>query len=180
MSVGVFPPPAAPDKLVISPFSACSLGVELAAFATAAPASATWPTTNKAFYYPFTISQGLTVTKMWAINGAAVSGNVDIGIYNAAGARLVSKGSTAQSGTNAMQVFDVTDTVLGPGLYFLALNMDNTTGTFILSIVAGFADLAMGWYTQAVGAVTLPATATFASSTSGIVPLFGLEANTVY
>lgn len=172
--------PPGPDKLVISPFSACALGVEMAAFATPAPASGTWPTANRAFYYPFTINRGLTVTRMWMINGAVVSGNVDIGIYNSSQARLVSMGSTAQAGVNAMQVFNVTDTVLTPGLYYLALNMSSATGTVILAIVAGFADLAMGYYSQAVGAVTLPATATWAASTAGIVPLFGLEGNTVY
>jgi hypothetical protein len=57
---------------------------------------------------------------MLVLNGATASGNMDVGIYDYAGTRLVSSGSTAQSGTSAFQDFDITDTLLGPGIFYLA------------------------------------------------------------
>jgi hypothetical protein len=60
-------------------------------------------------------------------NGAAVAGNLDVAIYKPDGTRLVSAGSTAQSGTTTLQVVDVTDTFLMRGLYYMAM-ASNTSG----------------------------------------------------
>jgi hypothetical protein len=124
-----------------------------------------WPTSNLAIYIPVEIYEPVTIVKMSVNNGSAVSGNIDVGIYDAGGKRLVSKGSTAQAGTSAIQTFDITDTLLLPGLYYMAVALDNTTGT-----LAGWNSMTspeqkmVGLYEQGT-AFPLPATATFATFT---------------
>src|SRR3989304_754734 len=85
----------------ISTFSPESIGIDLAAVLSAAPSSGVMPESNYVVFCPFRLSIPITVVKLWAFNGAAVSGNVDVGIYNSAGLLQVSAGSTAQAVTNA-------------------------------------------------------------------------------
>ena len=66
------------------------------------------------------------------MNGAAVSGNVDCGVYDPLGNRLGSVGSTAQSGTTAPQRINFTVPLqLAPGRYYLGVAMDNATGALV-------------------------------------------------
>jgi hypothetical protein len=111
---------------------------------------------------------------------ASSSGNIDIGIYGVDGTRLVSKGSTAMAGTNTLQIFDVTDTYLAPGDYFLAIALDNNTAiVWASALVAGMAPF-LGIYIETLSDLPLPATATFAiASALLLVPLFGLTTRTV-
>ncbi len=96
-------------------------------------ASATFPSSNRAYYYPFWIDDILTAYKFAWWNGTVVSGNVSMSIYDIGKNQLV-EAHVAQSGTSALQVLDCTDTVLNPGNYYLGLSMDNTTGTLFRSI----------------------------------------------
>lgn len=149
------------DPIVISPAIPQSLGAILNAMGLGAGAVA-WATANKAFYMPFSVDAPVTIVKMLVINGATVSGNIDVGIYDRGGARLVSSGSTAQSGVSAVQEFNITDTVLNPGLYYLACAMDNTTGTLEMWTPSASLSRSFGLAEQA-SAFALPATATFAA-----------------
>lgn len=145
----------------ISPYLQFGVG-----FLGAASVSVAWPTANKAIYMPVLLAEPLLVTQMWVENGATASGNIDVGIYDEAGTRIVSSGSTAQSGTSAMQVFNVTDTLLGPGVFYIAVALDNTTGTVH---VWGSATTILGRATgalQQTSAFALPAVATFATLTT--------------
>jgi hypothetical protein len=135
----------------------CSIGQSLSA--------AAWPASNRAYYVPVSIFSTVTVVKMFVINGGTASGNIDVGIYDAGGARLVSIGSTAQSGTSAIQEFNITDTTLNPGLYYLACAMDNTTGTLEVWNPAAGIIHAFGICEQA-SAFALPSSATFGAITS--------------
>jgi hypothetical protein len=69
--------------------------------------------------------------QLFVANGSAVSGNFDLGIYDAAGTRLVSIGSTAQSGTTALQAATISPVPLSPGLYYFGLALDNTSGAVL-------------------------------------------------
>lgn len=120
-------------RFVISTYSPLSCGVELAAGAAGAPASTAHSTANRAYLIPFYLPAPATAMKIWISNGAAVSGNLDLGIYDENYARLVSLGSTAQAGTATAQVGDITDTFLQAGAYYMAYALDNTTGCFIRS-----------------------------------------------
>lgn len=148
--------------------------------------SAQWPLANLAIYVPFVIPEAITVVKMWCQNSAAVAGNLDLGIYASdasflPGTRLVSKGSTAMSGTSLVQEFDVTDTVLQAGLYFMAMASDTAGATQTLNLLtAGTAALwrTAGVYEQST-AFALPASATPVVFARTVIPLFGLACRTV-
>jgi hypothetical protein len=138
------------------------------------PASAAWPASNDALFVPFTLPQATLIKRLFVVNGAAVSGNIDVGIYSESGARIVSTGSTAQSGTSTLQFFDITDLVIGPGRFYLAVALDNTTGTLFRASLTVPRAQALGLAKQAT-AFALPATATFATMTAGYLPLMGAE-----
>jgi hypothetical protein len=87
-----------------------------------------WPSANLAIFVPMPIASPFIATQMWVVNGATVSGNIDVGIYDIQGNRLVSIGSTAQAGTTSNQTFNITDTLLSPAVYYLAVALDNATG----------------------------------------------------
>lgn len=177
------PPPsvARVPPRAITPWSFESLGATIAAFADPAPATTAWSQANQALFVPFSIPFTKTAKKMFLFNGSAVSGNVDVGIYNDAGTRLVSAGSTAQAGTSAIQEFDITDTALpGSQLLYMAVVLDNTTGA--VNSRSGGADEGKlrGILTMA-SAFPLPSTATFASpSTNFRMPIFGIAFETAY
>lgn len=140
-------------------------------------ASAAWPTAKKVFYLPFRVPSALLVQQLYVYNGAAVSGNVDVGIYTPGGTRLVSIGSTAQAGTNDQQLFDIADTLLAPGAYYLAVTLDNTTGTTfrLVPLNVGVGRI-VGALTETTVAFGLPATATFATVADTYYPACGLLA----
>lgn len=168
-------PSAAAMPPAVTPLHRESLGDVLAAVASAAPASATWPSANQAVYIPFGVTRTVTAYRAFVYNGTAVSGNFDIGIYDSAGARVVNSGSTAQSGTSANQEVDIADTQLTPGLYYMALVFDNTTAT-TFRVTPGTQLLRQAGVMLQATAFTLPATLTFAAPTSGAhVPIFGFS-----
>ena len=160
------------DPVVISAATPQSIGEALNSIGSGLSAAA-WPTANKAYYIPVSIYSPVTIVKMFVVNGATASGNIDVGIYDAGGARLVSIGTTAQSGTSAIQEFNITDTTLSPGLYYLACAMDNTTGTVEVWNPSIAIARSLGIVEQTT-AFALPATATFAALSGTFrVPFIG-------
>lgn len=142
-------------------------------------ASIAWATANQARYVPFWIPERIVVVKLLAYNGATLGGNTDIGIYDEVGSEVVGIGAAAQTPTNNWQEFDITDTPLNPGLYFVGLLNTTTTATYF-----GWANKeigrAMGVYSQAVGAATLPTpTATFAALDAAVIPIVGMATRTL-
>lgn len=133
--------------------------------------SAVWPAANRAYYLPVVVETPCTVYKMMVFPSVQ-SGNLDVGIYSEDGTRLVSKGSTAVGTAGAIQVIDITDTPLNPGIYFLAINVDNTTAAFLRGGTGG-ADFyrSCGIQQQAVGAVALPSSTSFGNPSSAYAPL---------
>ena len=117
---------------------------------------------NRAQFIPFTLSEMVVIKRMSIVNGASVSGNVDVGIYDQAGNRLVSIGGVAQGPINSAQIFDIADTQLAAGRYYLAVVLSGTAGLCGLSgftggcVYAGVKEMA--------AAYPLPDTATFADN----------------
>ncbi len=142
-----------------------------AAFAqtTAFNSGAVWPAANRALYMPFLVEVPVTAYQM-AFEVTTQSGNCDVGIYDELGNRLVSKGSTAV-GAAGIQTLDITDTVLTPGLYYMAMNVDNITAA-VTRLAPGLALhlQTVGMQQQAVGAVALPNPATFANPATAYLP----------
>jgi hypothetical protein len=138
-----------------------------------------WPVANKAVYIPFVCNEAVTVTQLFNINGNVVSGNIDVGIYTAAGSKVITSGSTTQSGTDVVQVYNIADTALAVGRYYFALALDNTSGRN-----NGMAALnvhrtnAMGCLQQ-TSAFPLPSSATFAAYSEVFVPVVGAMLGTV-
>lgn len=153
-----------PPLGTITPASECC-GIQM--FGTGF-ASAVWPAANRAIYIPFCVEQIVTVYQM-AVEVVTQSGNLDLGLYDQDGRRLVSAGSTAVAVTG-LQIIDITDTVLEPGVYFMAMCVDNTTASFKRCNTDILTLQAFGVQQQAVGAVTLPDPATFANPASPYIP----------
>jgi hypothetical protein len=152
---------------------------DLMRIAAVNPGTSAWTTANTAVFLPFTISFPYLAQKM-AVQVATQSGNMDIGIYDEKGNRLVSMGSTAV-GAAGLQVFDITDTWLNPGTYFMAVNADNVAAFLgpTTTILAANHGRTSGLQQQAVGAVTLPNPATFATFTARNVPFVTISGATL-
>lgn len=168
------------NKNVITSLTRDSIGVELAGITSSFSSSAaTWPTANKAFYLPFRLAYPVIATKMFWLNGATVGTNaVDVGIYDQAGNRLVSIGSTTTSGASTVQTVDITDTTLNPGLYYMAMAVNGTTDTSFRTAPTAPMSRMLGIYEQ-TSAFALPATATFAVATAAHIPFIGITTKTV-
>lgn len=131
--------------------------------------SATWATANLAVYWPFTVQQTQTVYKFFWINGSAAGNNADAGIFDSAGVKLISTGSTAMSGNNTLQVTDVADTVLVPGRYWFGFSHSSTTAnrvTVLTGQSGGTWALLVGTRTE-TSALPLPSTATLTTIQTG-------------
>lgn len=163
------------SDFIISTSGPLSIGYEIASSEVATASSVAWPAANRALFVPFQVSEQVTVYQTFLINGATVSGNVDLGVYKEDGTYIISTGATAQSGTNALQAIDITDTMFGPGRFYMALSISNTTATvFGYLTFDGPTATGFGMFQQA-SAHPLPTTsATFASCSSSTVPRFGI------
>lgn len=166
-----------PNTASITPWSLLeSIGSKIAGMnvSMTGAASAVWPSANLAVYVPFVLRRQITVTQLFWYNGATASGNVDVGIYTADGARIVSSGSTAQGTINVLQAVDITDTPIGPGLYRMALAVNNGTATMFAAASGLIALFSSAGVTQQATAFALPATSTIATATFDYLPVFGL------
>lgn len=176
-----------PQQTVVGTHGLQSLAVDVCVYANIAGRSgAVWPAANRALYVAVWIEQPMVARRLWC-RPTVQSGNLDMGIYDAKGNRIVSKGSTAVGVTTALQIIDITASVTGtaspvllPGMYFLALNVDNTTAAMTMCAPAS-AEICRiaGVQQQAVGAVTLPNPATFANPASAYIPVMGMFGGTV-
>ena len=133
-------------------------------------ADTAWPASNRAIFVPIRIVEPTVAINIGVGNGVTVSGNFDVGIFTLDGVRIISSGSTAQSGAYAFQVVDIADTLLGSGVYYLAVAFDNTTATPIRTTLAQLAMCKMIGIAEMSSAFPLPATATLATATSSYIP----------
>jgi hypothetical protein len=133
-----------------------------------------WPTANLAIYVPVIVATTVIVRKLWFGSAATGTGNVDMALYDGAGAAVVSATNAAKEAAIGIQSFDVTDTTIGAGLYFLGLASDSGTDTFMRAAPAAPLPLSTGILTES-SAYPLPATATWtANQTLAFVPAVGM------
>lgn len=135
------------------------------------PVAVAWPAANRAIFTPFRVPVPVTVYKLACATNTGTTGNFDLGIYDQAGNLIVSTGSTAKTTASSERVVDITDTLLLPGMYYLAMVTDGTTnyvgyttGIPNLGIVKQFGVRQMN------SAFALPSTATFATVASAVIP----------
>lgn len=133
-----------------------------------------WTAANRAHYTPLSIPERFTISRFFALNGNVNSGNINMGLYTAAGTLLVSTGSTLQSGVIAIQFIDIANVSFPPGDYYLALLASNTAAQFHATAVNNQYELRMmGMLQEDVGSINLPATMTPVSYTSASVYHYG-------
>ena len=159
---------------VISTYSIESAGSEFQTYAATLhnTTSRTWATANTAIALPFVVETSFVCANGLVHNGAAVSGNLDIGIYTTAFAKVASSGSVAQAGVNTLQLVTLS-TTLAAGEYYMVLALDNVVGT-----VFGNSPTAPGtrlWkgFTMAA-AFPLPATLTPAANSTVTNMVYGI------
>jgi len=97
----------------------------------------TWVTNNKALFIPFRVETAMTAKRIGFMAGNASSGNIDIGIYDTDGNRLVSFGSFASSGSSRTQIKDITDTALTASTYYYAALVCSSTTMQMMTLRAG-------------------------------------------
>lgn len=177
MTVAVYTPRTRPNPL---PLHITSIGrwnafAAIASFQLSANfANSAWPAANRAVYVPVALHARFTVARFMVCNAGAVAGDLDIGLYNFAGSRLISTGTTAQSGTNAVQYVDVTNQSFPAGNYWLALVLGDTGGRVSTSTTgAGGFEPFWGATLENLGSTVLPATMTPAVRAVGTLPCFG-------
>jgi hypothetical protein len=114
---------------------------------------------NTAIFIPFHLPFPYPVKRLFWVNGTAVSGNVDIGLYSGEGKRLYSAGSTAQAGTSATQFVTPSPAFILPSdVYYMGFVADNTTGQcFRRSNLTGLSAGLSGGMLQQASAFPLPA-----------------------
>lgn len=155
---------------ILSPWFAWPFDGELQ-LSTSANTSTAWSTANAALYFPIWLPEPCVVTVAWWQNGTTATGNIDCGIYTSDGKRILSTGSTAQSGTSAIQSVNITDTQLPEGLIYLALAASSGSATF-WETAAGPNGYTSGIKLQ-LSAFPLPNPATFATINGAALPKFG-------
>ncbi len=162
-----------PQSLILSTVGPASMfGDNYAALGTIASAAA-WGAANTAVYVPVMLEIPAAAYQMAFIVGAQ-AGNYDVGIYDEAGGlpntRLVSLGSTTVP-VAGIALANIADTVLKPGVLFLAMNLSTLTTLTIncYNPGGGVQTCQMhGVMTEAVGATALPATATAVTAVAPI------------
>ena len=177
-----FPISVVEPLVTIHPWSLESMGtgiIGLGGVTLISVTSAVYPTANLALFIPFVLTKPKTVLQLFSFTGGTKSGNIDMAIYSEDGTKLTSAANVAQGTINVLQVFDITDIQIGPGVFYLAVVLDNTTGTLrrgILTVNIMGASLGMA---EMAAAYPLPATAVFAQITGNYIPLIGLSTRLV-
>lgn len=85
---------------------------------------------NRAYYWPMVLPRPCVLYKFFGTNGATVDGNVDIGLYRQNYTKVLSVGPTAMAGASVVQWFDVANTYIPAGAYYLAHWSSSNTATF--------------------------------------------------
>lgn len=171
-------PPSHGNTTVISPAAFESIGYSLRQWGLSVSSSA-YPAANLALYVPFVLSAPTNIQSVFWITGLTTGGNNDVGIYQEDGTKIVSLGSTARgAASSTITTTSLTDTVVGRGRYYMAFLSDAANNQIAWTPAAGLCEAA-GVLEQAVGAASLPSTATFAVTTRAYIPHFGLYAQTI-
>lgn len=137
---------------------------------------------NIGIYVPIEVKAAFSAKKMFCMNGGTAAGNVDIGLYTEAFAKVVSMGPTLQSGTTAIQEFDISDTPVAIGRYYLAISLSNATGTLYTTDIGTTTGISVmkGYGLGTQGSVgTLPSTITPSVPSTQFVPFFGMSSRTL-
>ena len=151
-----------------------STATALSTMNTVAPASTAWPAANRALFIPIRVPRRVIVYKLVTGAGATATGNFDVGIYDIGGNRIIASGATAK-GASVEHIINITDTAIGPGLYYLAMSADGTNNYAMIS-PGGSTPVPeqknrLAGVLQMASAYVLPSTATFAACSTIPIPV---------
>lgn len=108
---------------------------------------ATATTTNDAHLMPVVVPKEVTITKIRIAEVITSSGNINVGVFNSALTSLRTSGSVACPAAGVDRDVSLSSSLtFGPGLYYFAIAMDNTTAS-----IRRFADVALGGITRDAG-----------------------------
>lgn len=134
---------------------------------------AVWPSANRAIYMPVLVESYVTAYQI-AFEVTTQSGNYDVGIYDELGTRLINKGSTAVPAAG-IATADITDTPLTPGLYWLAMAIDNGTAAVVRQTASSTVGaLTVHGLQDQDTAFALPSTATFSAPAAAYWPIMAV------
>jgi hypothetical protein len=143
---------------------------------TATPAGAAWPLANLALYVPIYFNEACTIYEVGCGGGATAGGNFDIGLYDMAGAKIQTTGTTART-ASAWNPVNWTDLVIAAGWYYAAMAANGVDAYSGVIPAAGLAE-AVGVCEQQT-AFVLPATATLTRTTRAYVPTIAFAVRSV-
>lgn len=104
-----------------------SVGSFTAALRQGMTLSTAWPAAKVVVYYPISIAAPFLVKLIYWQNGTTPTGNIEVGVYDEAGNRKGTSGSTAAGTSAAVQSVTPTAFLLpGPARYYLAVTCDGT------------------------------------------------------
>jgi hypothetical protein len=131
-----------------------------------------WGTQYRAIYVPVRVVRRVVVRQLGWVSGPTAAGNCDVGIYDSTGTRIVATGSQTNTSASITRVVDITDTTIGPGCYYLGLNNDTTTDTFLSYPITAPEAAARGLLSETLGSLALPSTASWAlANTLTFIPI---------
>lgn len=151
----------------VSTLSGLALGNSMAG---ASPAGVAWPAANRALFVPCRIPMSCTIYKMACGTGTGTAGNFDLGFYDQWGNLLVSTGTTGKTTASSERIVDVTDTFIGPGMYYLAMATDGVTGYYATATSVTISNQKLMGCREMETAFPLPSTATFATVSTAFLP----------
>lgn len=165
----------------ISTLSPEAVGHQIAALATAAPADSNGPTANIAILVPFHLDQPTHVYRFFWLNGTAVSGNIDVGIYTSNLTLIGKTGSTGQVTTNVVQLVTHLGLYLPAGDYYLAYANDTGgVGQKIVAVLPTIISQSMCGIMEKASSFPLPALIVApVKRTQTLLPEFGFTSQPV-
>lgn len=177
--MGDWPTDGLPTLPCVTPFSPEAFGGSLLSSGSAAAGSAAL-SSQVARFFPWTIEIATLIVKGFCLNGTTATGNTDVGVYDHEFNLIVASGATAQSGTSVIQEFDITDTWLDPGRYWMAI-VNSSTGTAFARSIADEIMLGTAVFLVQTGQSSLPSPASPSRTTEAtvIMPIFGFSTSTV-
>jgi hypothetical protein len=158
----------------ITPSHRQAVGTYIGNFGNTGPSPTTWPAANRAIFVPFVVPGPVTAKALFVVNDFTIGGNLDLGIYDQDGNRLVSTGSFASSVT--WHVVTIPDTLLtpGPSYYYLATCRSATQNTNAYVLGGLWRCRLAGLAKADLGSVTLPASVTLAAPSDDYIPNAGI------
>lgn len=154
-----------PNAPMIGPYTFLHSAIADERVLTGVPASGAYASANRAFYYPVRVFSGCVVRRVWWVNGPTVTGGatIEVGVYADAGykpgAKLIS-GSATQGTATQVQLVDVTDTTLAPGVCWVAIVSSSATDTTLRRLILSPTSIDAPLLFEQASASPLPSTAT--------------------